>query len=177
MEATLNAESYALVEKYAYKFAYSKDSFQYEEYLSAGLEGLIKAINTYKEDKNTQFKSYATRCILNAMSTSNKVQKRFDLVHDDNVVLDELDGLSDEMKEDNMVDVAKRIILDVNKNNKRNAEMFMLNIGITDAPMDYNELSVKFNVTAERVRQVCVATRRNIMRDKEATELLYSFVG
>lgn len=36
-----------------------------EDMISAGAIGLIKAINTYKSDKNTQLSTYAARCIEN----------------------------------------------------------------------------------------------------------------
>lgn len=177
MEVSLNKESYALVEKLAYKFAYSTTSIKYDEYVNNGLDGLIRAINTYKDNSDTAFSTYATTCILNAMRTSKKKQERLDLVQDENVVIENLDTLMVETGDDNMVDVVKDTILKANKNNKRNADVFMLNIGLVDAPMDYKELSAKFNVTTERIRQICVNTRRTIKNDKEASGLLYSFVG
>lgn len=177
MKAEMSAESYGLVCELAYKFAYSTTSIEYEEYVSRGIDGLAEAIATYKDDKDTAFKSYATTCIKNAMCTSMKRLKRFDLVQDENKEVEQIDGLAMEMQDDNMVDVAKKIILKANHNNERNAEMFMLNIGLVDAPMDYKELSAKFNVSAERVRQLCVNTRAEIKKNKHASELLYSFVG
>lgn len=178
MKAEISKESYELVEKIAFKFAYGNTSYKYEELVSAGLEGLIKAIKTYKNDNNTKFSTYATTCIRNSMCTKNKAQERFDLTQDENVILDDIDNLLTETSDDDMVNVAKKVILSVNSNNKRNAQMFIEHIGLTDnAPMDYKELSAKFNVSAERVRQVCVNTKREIKRNKNATELLYSFVG
>lgn len=177
MKAEMTKESYALVEELAYKFAYSTTSLAYDEYVSRGLDGLIKAIASYKDDCGTAFKTYATTCIVNAMRTSKKKQERFDLVQDENILVENLDTLFTEMGDDNMVDVTKKVILKANKNNERNTEMFMLNIGLVDAPMDYKELSAKFNVSAERVRQVCVNTRNEIKKDKTASGLLYSFVG
>lgn len=177
MQPTLNAESYSLVEKYAYKFAYSKTSHKYEEYVNVGLDGLLKAINTFKEDKGAEFKTYAITCITNAMKTKNKSLKRIDLTQDENVVIDNLDTLCEEMAEDDMAEVAKFYILKANNKNERNAEMFMLHIGLTcESPMDYKELSAKFNVSAERVRQVCVNTAKTLRKDTKAIEALYAFV-
>lgn len=178
MKAEITKESYELVEKMAFKFAYGNTSYKYEELLNAGLEGLVKAINTYKDGNETKFSTYAFSCIRNAMCTKNKVQERFDLTQDENVILDEIDTLVTETSDDNMAHVAKKMILRANNNNERNAQMFIEHIGLNDAePMDYNELSAKFNVSAERVRQVCVNTQREIKRNKKAMELLYSFVG
>lgn len=178
MKAEISKESYELVEKMAFKFAYGNTSYKYDELLNVGLEGLIKAIRTYDEGSDTKFSTYASTCIRNAMCSKNKVLNRFDLTQDENVILDDIDTLMTETSDDNMVNVAKRVILSANNNNKRNAQMFIEHIGLNDnAPMDYKELSAKFNVSAERVRQVCVNTKREIKRNKNVTELLYSFVG
>lgn len=178
MEVSINEKSYAIVEKLAYKFAYGNTSLLYDELLTAGLQGLEKAVNTFKKDDGTLFSTYATTCIHNAMCTAKRKCDRFDLTQDENVIIEDIDTLAEEMVEDDMEQEAKSIILRVNKNNQRNAEMFMKNIGlIGEKKMDYKELSVEFDISAERVRQVCVATRGAICKDKKATELLYSFVG
>lgn len=178
MKPTINEESYALVLKMASKFAYGNTSYQYEKYVSAGLEGFIKAINTFKPNGNAVFSTYANTCIRNAMCTTQKVLKRFDLQEDKSVIIEDISTMVTEMVDDNMEDVAKHTILKVNNQNERNAEMFMLHIGLTcDKPMDYKDLSAKFNVSAERVRQVCVKTRAAINKDKNIKSLLYSFVG
>lgn len=177
MQAVFSEESYAIVEKMASKFAYGKTSLQYENYLNVGLEGLIKALKTYSQDCNTDFSTYAYTCVRNALCTSKKKGKRFDLQQDENIELDEINNLLTETTDDNMEEVAKQIIYDVNNHNTRNADMFMAHIGLTCEPMSYNELSAKFNVSPERVRQVCVNTMRTIKNNKEHSELLYSFVG
>lgn len=199
MQAKITKESYALVEKLAYKFAYSTESLEYEEYLSVGLEGLVKAVNNYKEDSDAEFSTFATTCIRNAMCTKQKMLNRFDLQQDENVILDGNgekeyeDGNDDELVTDsivnlfteemgdsNVTDVLKMVVRKANKDNERNAEMALLHFGLVDdveEPMDYKELSAKFQVSAERVRQVCVNTINAIKADENAKELLYAFVG
>lgn len=199
MKAEFSKESYALVEKLAYKFAYSNSSYSYEEYLNAGVEGLVKAINTFNEDSDAAFATYATTCIRNAMCTAQKVMKRFDLQQDENVVLDgngernakndDEDGgstcgmfniMADEDSQINVTDALKVVVRKVNKDNERNAQIALLHFGLVDdedEPMDYKEISAKFNVSAERARQVCVATINAIKADESAKELLYAFVG
>lgn len=199
MKAEFSKESYALVEKLAYKFAYSNSSYSYEEYLNAGIEGLVKAINTFNEDSDAAFATYATTCIRNAMCTAQKVMKRFDLQQDENVVLDgngerntkndDEDGgstcgmfniMADEDSQINVTDALKVVVRKVNKDNERNAQIALLHFGLVDdedEPMDYKEISAKFNVSAERARQVCVATINAIKADESAKELLYAFVG
>lgn len=178
MEAALTQESYALVELLAYKFAHdNKRVIEYELFKSDGLEGLLKAIQTFDANSGAAFKSYATTCIKNAMCTSNKKQARFNLTQDENIPIEGIKAYADPKHEDNMVEVARNLILKANNNNKRNAEIFMRNIGLVNAPMDCKELSEMFNLTTERVRQVCRETRAALKKDKNATELLYSFVG
>ena len=198
MEAKVTEESYKLVLKMANKFAHGNTSLQYEELVSAGTEGLIKAINNYKEDSDAEFSTFANACIRNAMCTRQGQLKRFDLQQDENVVLDgngekasedvDDDGVTygifnyfaEEMGENNVTDGLKMVVRRANKGNDRNAEIALLYFGLVDdveQPMGYNELSAKFNLSAERVRQVCVNTIKDIQSDENAKEFLYSLVG
>lgn len=198
MEAKLTEESYKLVLKMANKFAHGNTILQYEELVSAGTEGLIKAINNYKEDSDAEFSTFANACIRNAMCTRQGQLKRFDLQQDENVVLDgngekasedvDDDGVTygifnyftEEMGEHNVTDGLKMVVRRANKGNDRNAEIALLYFGLVDDvehPMGYNELSAKFNLSAERVRQVCVNTIKDIQSDESAKEFLYSLVG
>lgn len=198
MEAKLTEESYKLVLKMANKFAHGNTSLQYEELVSAGTEGLIKAINNYKEDSDAEFSTFANACIRNAMCTRQGQLKRFDLQQDENVVLDgngekasedvDDDGVTygifnyfaEERGEHNVTDGLKMVVRRANKGNERNAEIALLYFGLVDdveQPMGYNELSAKFNLSAERVRQVCVNTIKDIQSDENAKEFLYSLVG
>lgn len=198
MEAKFTDESYALVLKMATRFAYSNTTLEYEELVNAGTEGLIKAINNYREDTDADFSTFANTCIRNAMCTKQGKMKRFDLQQDENVILDgdctkqsedgedeivtnnEFNSFAEEMNNDNATHALKMVVLKANKDNNRNAEMALLHFGLVDEvehPMDYKELSAKFQVSAERVRQVCVNTIKTIKADKNAKELLYAFVG
>lgn len=47
-----------------------------DDLISAGSLGLIKAINTYKEGHNTQFSTYASRCIENEILMLLRVNKK-----------------------------------------------------------------------------------------------------
>lgn len=198
MEAKFTEESYALVLKMATKFAYGNTSLEYEELVSAGTEGLVKAINNYKEGTDAEFATFANTCIRNAMCTKQKRMKRFDLQQDENVVLDGdgakqsedgedeiitnnvFNSFAEEMGDNNATETLKMVVRKANKGNKRNTEIALLHFGLTsevEEPMDYKELSAMFQVSAERVRQVCVNTINVIKADKSAKELLYAFVG
>lgn len=67
-----------------------------DDLISAGSLGLIKAINTYKEGHNTQFSTYAARCIENEILMLLRVNKK----HKGNVSIEEVlsgDGDDNEM--------------------------------------------------------------------------------
>ena len=200
MEAKFTEESYALVLKMANKFAYGNTSIEYEHYVNSGTEGLIKAINNYQEGRDVDFSTFATTCIRNAMCTRQTQLKRFNLQQDENVILDGdgekpsedgedeitattdniFNSLTEEMKDYNVTEALKMVIKRVNKGNDRNEEMALLHFGLVDEvekPMDYKELSAMFNVSAERVRQVCVKNINAIKADDKLKDFLYAFVG
>lgn len=201
MEAKFTEESYALVLKMANKFAYGNTSIEYEHYVNSGTEGLIKAINNYQEGRDADFSTFATTCIRNAMCTKQTQLKRFNLQQDENVILDGdgekpsedgeddatmattdniFNSLTEEMKDYNVTEALKMVIRKVNKGNDRNEEMALLHFGLVDEvekPMDYKELSAMFNVSAERVRQVCVKNINAIKADNKLKDFLYAFVG
>lgn len=201
MEAKFTEESYALVLKMANKFAYGNTSIEYEHYVNSGTEGLIKAINNYQEGRDADFSTFATTCIRNAMCTKQTQLKRFNLQQDENVILDGdgekpsedgeddatmattdniFNSLTEEMKDYNVTEALKMVIRKVNKGNDRNEEMALLHFGLVDEvekPMDYKELSAMFNVSAERVRQVCVKNINAIKADDKLKDFLYAFVG
>ena len=200
MEAKFTEESYALVLKMANKFAYGNTSIEYEHYVNSGTEGLIKAINNYQEGRDADFSTFATTCIRNAMCTRQTQLKRFNLQQDENVILDGdgekpsedgedeitattdniFNSLTEEMKDYNVTEALKMVIKRVNKGNDRNEEMALLHFGLVDEvekPMDYKELSAMFNISAERVRQVCVKNINAIKADDKLKDFLYAFVG
>ena len=200
MEAKFTEESYALVLKMANKFAYGNTSIEYEHYVNSGTEGLIKAINNYQEGRDADFSTFATTCIRNAMCTRQTQLKRFNLQQDENVILDGdgekpsedgedeitattdniFNSLTEEMKDYNVTEALKMVIKKVNKGNDRNEEMALLHFGLVDEvekPMDYKELSAMFNVSAERVRQVCIKNINAIKADDNLKDFLYAFVG
>lgn len=199
MKPQFTEESYALVLKMANKFAYGSTSLDYEQYVNVGTEGLVKAINNYQEDRDTDFSTFANTCIRNAMCTKQSQLKRFDLQQDENVVLDGdgekpcedeedettaantiFNSLAEEMKDNNVTEALKMVIREVNKGNDRNTKMALLHFGLVDEvekPMDYKELSAMFNVSAERVRQVCTNNISAIKTDKKLKDFIYAFVG
>lgn len=179
MNAVISFESYNIVEKMANKFAYGNTrSILFEQYKDAGIEGLKKAVDTYKENDTTTFSTYLYRCILNAMVNEKKRILRHDLgQEDENVDFNNqsIGGIF-EMSDDNMEDVVKRIIRK-HTTSDRNAEIVGLHIGLDCEPMELKDLAAMFGLSHESVRLVCVKTIKAIKTDKNAKELIYKFVG
>lgn len=182
MRAVISFESYDMVERMANKFAYGNThSILFEQYKDAGIEGLYKAVNTYKENDTTTFSTYLYRCVLNAMVNEQKRILRHDLGQEDenfdfnNQKNGGIGGIF-EMADDNMEDVVKRIIRK-HTTSDRNAEIVGLHIGLNCDPMELKDLAAMFGLSHESVRLVCVKTIKAIKADKNATELIYKFVG
>lgn len=55
---------------------YSNSTFEAEDMISVGTIGLIKAVNTYSADKNTQLSTYSARCIENEILMLLRKQKK-----------------------------------------------------------------------------------------------------
>jgi len=75
-----------------------------DDLISAGSLGLIKAINTYKDGHNTQFSTYAARCIENEILMLLRVNKK----HKCNVSIEEAlstDGDDNEMSIIDLIEV------------------------------------------------------------------------
>lgn len=80
-----------LVVKIASKFK-PVDGFTDEDYFSLGLEGLIKAVDTYNVTKGVKFVTYASRCIANEIMLKSRTNKHFGFVSYDGVVFHSQDG-------------------------------------------------------------------------------------
>jgi len=52
-----------------------------DDFISVGVIGLIKAINTYKDDKGTQLSTYASRCIENEILMLIRMNKKHNSVY------------------------------------------------------------------------------------------------
>lgn len=179
MKAIISFESYNMVERMANKFAYGNTrSILFEQYKDAGIEGLKKAVATYKENDTTTFSTYLYRCVLNAMVNEQKRIMRHDLGNEDENVdfnNQSIGGIF-EMADDNMEDVVKHIIRK-HTTSDRNAKIVGLHIGLNCDPMELKDIAAMFGLSHESVRLVFVKTIKAIKADKNAKELIYKFVG
>lgn len=180
MKAMISVESYEMVQKLANRFAYGNTrSLNYDHYVSVGVEGLKKAVDTFKEGTDATFSTYCYRCVMNAMVNEQKRLALHELEANDGETehLEEWNGAYDEIRDERIEVILKQLIRKAVKNNERNAQIVELHIGLDDEPMELKEIAKMFQLTHESVRLVCVKAIKSIREDKNARELLYSFVG
>ena len=91
---------------------YETDTFNLEDLVSIGTLGLIKAINTFKQDKNIKLATYASRCIENEILMYLRKKSRMRI----EVSLDEPLSQDDEGNELLLSDVLSNEIYEVNDN-------------------------------------------------------------
>ena len=180
MKAMISFESYEMVQKLANKFAYGDTrSLRYDHYVSVGVEGLKKAVDTFTENMDAMFSTYCYRCVLNAMINEQKRLSLHELETNDgeNENLEKWNGAYDEIRDERIENILRQVIKKVVNNNERNAKIVELHIGLEDEPMELKDIAKMFHLSHESVRLVCVKAIRSIREDDKAKELLYSFVG
>ena len=180
MKAMISFESYEMVQKLANKFAYGNTrSLRYDHYVSVGVEGLKKAVDTFTENMDAMFSTYCYRCVLNAMINEQKRLSLHELETNDgeNQNLEKWNGAYDEIRDERIESILRQVIKKVVNNNERNAKIVELHIGLEDEPMELKDIAKMFHLSHESVRLVCVKAIRSIREDDKAKELLYSFVG
>lgn len=91
-ETELVYTNIALVKLVVNKYFWSNSKEEYEDLVSAGTIGLIKAVRSFDPNNRATFSTYATKCISNEVCMFLRKQKR----HGKNLSLDELfDGQTD----------------------------------------------------------------------------------
>ena len=180
MKAMISFESYEMVQKLANKFAYGNTrSLRYDHYVSVGVEGLKKAVDTFTENMDAMFSTYCYRCVLNAMINEQKRLSLHELETNDGESenLEKWNGAYDEIRDERIESILRQVIKKVVNNNERNAKIVELHIGLEDEPMELKDIAKMFHLSHESVRLVYVKAIRSIREDDKAKELLYSFVG
>ena len=180
MKAMISFECYEMVQKLANQFAYGNTrSLRYDHYVSVGVEGLKKAVDTFTENMDGMFSTYCYRCVLNAMINEQKRLSLHEIETNDgeNENLEKWNGAYDEIRDERIESILRQVIKKVVNNNERNAKIVELHIGLEDEPMELKDIAKMFHLSHESVRLVCVKAIRSIREDDKAKELLYSFVG
>lgn len=156
-----------------------------DDLISAGSLGLIKAVNTYKEGHNTQFSTYAARCIENEILMLLRVNKK----HKGNVSIEEaLGGDGDdnemtiidliEMPESDVENQANDMIISkklgkVLKSNLTDREYLIMNLryGLNGNPaLTQREVSQKLNISrsyVSRLEKKSLETLQTIIKKED----------
>jgi RNA polymerase sigma factor (sigma-70 family) len=179
MRVEYTQESYDYVKKLAFPYAYGNTQSElYDRMVSAGLEGLISAVNTYREGMGVKFSTYAYTLIKNRLENERNRTARHDIgVRQDDYDFSKYDGTLDCIRDGRMEDALRGVILKAVKGNERNALIVELHIGIDDEPVELKDLAKRFSLSHESVRLIYTKAIESIRADKAAKRLLYSYIG
>ena len=153
-----------------------------DDLISAGSLGLIKAINTYSEGHNTQFSTYAARCIENEILMLLRVNKK----HKGNISIEEALGGDGEDNEMSIIDliespeksveqqvedmIINRRLGKVLKTNLSDREYTIMNLryGLNGNPaLTQREVSKKLNISrsyVSRLEKKSIETLQSLIR-------------
>lgn len=115
-----------------------------EDLISIGTIGLVKAVNTFKIDKNIKLATYASRCIENEilmfLRKNNKLRQEISLDEPLNVdydgnelLLSDIVGTDKDIVQDEMThnDQKEQLYLELNHLNPREKKILMMRYGLT----------------------------------------------
>ena len=124
---------------------YENTKVELEDLVSIGTIGLIKGINTYKNDKNIKLATYASRCIDNEilMYLRKNKKRKADLSLDESLSFDsegnelhledilgtEKDIVTKDLEEN---DMRKIMLKEIGKLNERDKQIMVLRYGLND---------------------------------------------
>lgn len=125
---------------------FETNSFNLEDLISIGTMGLIKAISTFKFDKNIKLATYASRCIENEilMFLRKKSKMRIE------VSLDEPLSMDDEGNELLLADVLSNDMYEVNDNLIEKEKQDKLQVALISLrPREREILEMRFGLTGK----------------------------
>lgn len=144
-------------------------SYEADDLISVGSIGLIKAINTFKYDKNTQFSTYASRCIENEILMLLRQQKKHSQVlslnetlgkdKDGNdvsvqdLIINEQENVID--KVENTILTEKLVNLIKNVLSKREYEIICMRYGLNSTPVyTQREIAKKLGISRSYISRL-----------------------
>ncbi len=148
-----------------------------DDLISVGSIGLIKAINSFRYDKNTQFSTYAARCIENEILMLIRVNKK----HQQVLALNECLGKDKDGNEICLMDIVPNIEGDVIETVENNilTEKLLNIIKKVLSPREYQIICMRFGVggkpslTQREVAKKLGISRSYISRlEKKALEVI-----
>lgn len=177
-KSVITEENYLFVLKIANNCVYhDTDNIRYDEYVTEGIEGAVRAQETYDPSKGVKYSTYCFQCIQNAIR--NKIDKcnRHALSFKEDFNFDTYKGATFELADDNMLDIVKSLIRKAVNNNERDAKIVEDYIGVNGDEVSIKELAKEYGMSYERVRVICTKAKDSIRKNKKAKGLLYGFVG
>lgn len=173
----LISDNYSLVLRAAYKFAYGDTkSLEYDSYINAGLEGLIKAAKSFEDGKRA-FTSHAYGLIKNAIINEKKRYSLHKLDVQDDYDLSRYDGDVATITDDTTKETMRKLINKAEKGNERNSKILELYIGLNCEPMELKDIADMFSLTHECVRIICKKGTETLRKDPMVTITLLGEVG
>lgn len=125
---------------------FETNSFNLEDLISIGTLGLIKAISTFKFDKNIKLATYASRCIENEILMFLRKKSRMRI----EVSLDEPLSTDDEGNELLLADVLSNDIYEVSENLKEKENKDKLNVALISLrPREREILEMRFGLNGK----------------------------
>ena len=152
-----------------------------DDLISVGSIGLIKAINSFQYGKNTQFSTYAAKCIENEILMLIRVNKKHTTV----VSLGECLGKDKDGNEINLIDVVPNLETDVIQTVENNilTEKLLKLIKNVLNDREYEIISLRYGIggkpsyTQREVAKKLGISRSYISRlEKKSLELIRQFV-
>tara|TARA_R110000803_G_scaffold75899_1_gene140252 strand:+ start:993 stop:1649 length:657 start_codon:yes stop_codon:yes gene_type:complete len=176
---------------------YMANSFQHttsldmDELFSAGLEGLMLAINNYDLTNKAPLKSYVGICIRTAMiasiRNSNIIKQPTDKSKWDTRMVMSVDNSDDNLWDilpDNSTEYTKEWIDDIEIRervrdlvNDRTANIFLSYFGMGTKKLKSTELMVIYGVTRSRINQLIHITLKKIREDETFLQLVGRFIN
>lgn len=171
------SENYAMVLKAANLFAYRNTaSILYDLYVSAGVEALIKATQTYSNE-DVKFSTYAYQLVHNALINEKNRIIRHDIPEEDDYDFNKYDGDVFELGDNETANTIKALIRKSVGGNERNAKIVELHLGVDGDPIELKDLAEMFSLSHESVRLVCKKSTEKLREDPMVKITLFGKVG
>lgn len=147
---------------------YNNNQTEQEDLISIGTIGLIKAVNSFKSDKNIKFSTYASKCIENEllMHFRNIKKSKNNMYINDSIDYDKngntltlLDVISDdcnvELDIETKLTLEKVFLIIENKLNNREKLIIKLRYGLLgEKPLTQREVSKKLGISRSYVSRI-----------------------
>lgn len=143
---------------------YMSSNYELDDLIGTGVIGLIKAVDSYKIEKNINFSTYAAKCITNEIFLLFRHKQNNISIYEP-IISDEELTIADTLESD--IDVEKEAIENVfllenmpliysvlEKFDNWKREAFLDYFGINGNRLDQRQLSIKYNVSQSYISRI-----------------------